>query len=69
MYKRQGYNLSKRKVTLSTSGLLPEIEKLSKVSDVSLTISLHAPNDDLRDILVPINKKYPIQKLLKSVKN
>ena len=64
-----GYNLSKRKVTLSTSGLLPEIEKLSKVSDVSLTISLHAPNDDLRDILVPINKKYPIQKLLKSVKN
>ncbi len=64
-----GYNLSKRKVTLSTSGLLPEIEKLSKVSDVSLTISLHAPNNDLRDILVPINKKYPIQKLLKSVKN
>ena len=64
-----GYNLSKRKVTLSTSGLIPEIDKLSKVSDVSLTISLHAPNDDLRDILVPINKKYPIQKLLKSVKN
>lgn len=64
-----GYNLSKRKVTLSTSGLIPEIDKLSKVSDVSLTISLHAPNDDLRDILVPINKKYPLQKLLKSVKN
>ena len=64
-----GYKLSKRKVTLSTSGLIPEIDKLSKVSDVSLTISLHAPNDDLRDILVPINKKYPIQKLLKSVKN
>ena len=69
MRHHSAYNLSKRKVTLSTSGLIPEINKLSKVTDVSLTISLHAPNDKLRDILVPINKKYPIKDLLKSVKN
>ena len=69
MRHHSAYNLSKRKVTLSTSGLIPEINKLSKVSDVSLTISLHAPNNKLRDTLVPINKKYPIQDLLKSVKD
>ena len=62
------YGLSKRKVTLSTSGIVPKIDKLSKVSDVALTISLHAPNDALRNELVPINKKYPIQVLLNSVK-
>ena len=69
MRHHSAYNLSKRKVTLSTSGLIPEINKLSKVIDISLTISLHAPNDKLRNILVPINKKYPIQDLLKSVKD
>ena len=62
------YGLSKRKVTLSTSGIVPKIDALSKVSDVALTISLHAPNDELRNELVPINKKYPIQELLDSVK-
>ena len=62
------YGLSKRKVTLSTSGIVPKIDDLSKVSDVALTISLHAPNDALRNELVPINKKYPIQVLLNSVK-
>ena len=62
------YGLSKRKVTLSTSGIVPKIDDLSKVSDVALTISLHAPNDKLRNELVPINKKYPIQELLDSVK-
>ena len=63
------YGLSKRKVTLSTSGLVPEIYRLSEVSDVSLAISLHAPNDLLRDQLVPINKKYPIADLLEAAKN
>ena len=62
------YGLSKRKVTLSTSGIVPKIDELSKESDVSLKISLHAPNDALRNELVPINKKYPIQVLLDSVK-
>ena len=62
------YGLSKRKVTISTSGIVPKIDDLSKVSDVALTISLHAPNDELRNELVPINKKYPIQELLDSVK-
>ena len=69
MLDENAYGLSKRKVTLSTSGLVPEINKLGKVSDVSLTISLHAPNDELRNILVPVNKKYPIQLLLDAVKN
>jgi 23S rRNA (adenine2503-C2)-methyltransferase len=62
------YGLSKRKVTLSTSGIVPKIDDLSKVSNVALTISLHAPNDELRNELVPINKKYPIQELLDAVK-
>lgn len=59
-----GYGLSKRRVTLSSSGLVPELEKLSKVSDVALAISLHAPNDKLRNELVPINKKYPLKSLM-----
>lgn len=59
-----GYGLSKRRVTLSSSGLVPELEKLSQVSGISLAISLHAPNDALRDILVPINKKYPLKQLM-----
>ena len=61
------YGLSKKKVTSSTSGIVPKIDELSKVTDIALTISLHA-NDELRDELVPINKKYPIQELLDSVK-
>ncbi len=67
MMNDQAYGLSKRKVTLSTSGLVPLIDKLSEVTDAALTISLHAPNDPLRNELVPINKKYPIKDLLESV--
>lgn len=59
-----GYGISKRKVTLSTSGVVPMIEELSKHVDVSLAISLHAPNNALRNQLVPINKKYPLEQLL-----
>ncbi len=58
------YGISKRRVTLSTSGVVPALDKLSAVTDVSLAISLHAPNDAIRNELVPINKKYPIAKLL-----
>lgn len=60
------YGLSKRRVTLSTSGVVPELDRLGDVVDVSLAISLHAPNDELRNQLVPINKKYPIAMLLAS---
>ena len=59
-----GYGISKRRVTLSTSGVVPALDKLGDVSEVSLAISLHAPNDKLRNELVPINKKYPIVELL-----
>jgi 23S rRNA (adenine2503-C2)-methyltransferase len=58
------YGLSKYRVTLSTSGVVPALKKLSTVSDVAIAISLHAPNDSLRDRLVPINKKYPLHQLL-----
>lgn len=64
MLDDQGYGLSKRRVTLSTSGLVPQIDQLGEVLDVSLAISLHAPNNALRDQLVPINRKYPIETLL-----
>jgi len=63
-----GYGISKRKVTLSTSGVVPMIDELAKVIDVSLALSLHAPNDALRDQLVPINKKYPLEMLLAACK-
>ena len=63
-----GSGISKRRVTLSTSGLVPQLDKLSTVTDVSLAISLHAPNDNLRNQLVPINKKYPIALLLDSAR-
>lgn len=63
------YGLSKRRVTLSTSGIVPAMEQLSQVSDVALAVSLHASNDELRDILVPINKKYPLEKLLNVCRN
>ncbi|MGB1908131.1 MAG: 23S rRNA (adenine(2503)-C(2))-methyltransferase RlmN, partial [Spongiibacter sp.] len=59
-----GYGLSKRRVTLSTSGVVPMLDRLGDVSEVSLAVSLHAPNDALRDELVPINRKYPIAELL-----
>lgn len=63
------YGLSKRRVTLSTSGIIPEMEKLREISPVSLAVSLHAPNNELRDILVPINKKYPLEKLMQVCKD
>ncbi|MFU8814230.1 MAG: 23S rRNA (adenine(2503)-C(2))-methyltransferase RlmN [Pseudomonadales bacterium] len=58
------FGISKRRVTVSTAGVVPGIYALAKVSDVSLAISLHAPNDALRDQLVPLNRKYPIEELL-----
>jgi 23S rRNA (adenine2503-C2)-methyltransferase len=60
------YGLSRRRVTLSTSGLVPAIDRLRDTLPVSLAVSLHAPNDALRDELVPINRKYPIRELLKA---
>ena len=58
------YGLSRRRVTLSTSGLVPAIDRLRDACPVALAVSLHAPNDALRDELVPINRKYPIRELL-----
>ncbi|MCH8958289.1 MAG: 23S rRNA (adenine(2503)-C(2))-methyltransferase RlmN [Proteobacteria bacterium] len=59
-----GFELSRRRVTLSTSGLVPNLEKLADDCNVALAVSLHAPNDELRDRLVPINRKHPIRELL-----
>jgi 23S rRNA (adenine2503-C2)-methyltransferase len=59
-----GYDLSRRRVTLSTSGLVPQIYRLAEDVNVALAVSLHAPNDALRDELVPINRKHPIAELL-----
>ncbi|MBE9398650.1 23S rRNA (adenine(2503)-C(2))-methyltransferase RlmN [Pontibacterium sp. N1Y112] len=64
MMEDNAYCLSKRRVTLSTAGVVPAIDKLGEVTDVSLAVSLHAPNDELRDQLVPINKRYPINELI-----
>ncbi|WP_370278480.1 23S rRNA (adenine(2503)-C(2))-methyltransferase RlmN [Pontibacterium sp.] len=66
MMEDNAYGLSKRRVTLSTAGVVPALDKLAKVSDVSLAVSLHAPNDELRDQLVPINRRYPINELIDS---
>jgi len=60
------YGLSKRRVTISTSGVVPAMDKLRQYTDASLAISLHAPNDELRSQIVPINRKYPISDLLRS---
>jgi len=59
-----GFDLSRRRVTLSTSGLVPQIYRLAEDSNLALAVSLHAPNDRLRDTLVPINRKHPIAELL-----
>lgn len=64
-----GYGISKRKVTLSTSGVVPMINKLAEQMDVALALSLHAPNNALRNQLVPLNKKYPLEVLLPACKN
>lgn len=64
MISDHAYGLSKRRVTLSTSGVVPKMYDLYKDIDVALAISLHAPNDELRNELVPINKKYPLEQLM-----
>jgi 23S rRNA (adenine2503-C2)-methyltransferase len=69
MMDDNAYGLSKWRVTLSTSGVVPALYQLAEVSNVALAVSLHAPTDDLRDSLVPINKKYPIEKLMAACRN
>jgi 23S rRNA (adenine2503-C2)-methyltransferase len=64
-----GIDLSHNKVTVSSSGMVPEIEHFLKVSKANLAISLHAPNDDLRTWLMPINRKYPLEKLMNVLRN
>jgi len=64
-----GLSISKRRITLSTSGVVPLIERCGKEIGSMLAISLHAVNDDIRDQLVPINKKYPLQQLLEACRN
>ncbi len=64
MLDDHGYGLSRRRVTVSTSGVVPMIDRLGQDCPVALAVSLHAPNDELRDDLVPLNKKYPIAELM-----
>jgi 23S rRNA (adenine2503-C2)-methyltransferase len=64
MLDDDAYGLSRRRVTLSTSGLVPAIDRLRDACPVALAVSLHAPTDELRSELVPINKKYPLKELL-----
>ena len=64
MLDDDAYGLSRRRVTLSTAGLVPAIDRLRDACPVALAVSLHAPNDELRDQLVPINRKYPLRELL-----
>ena len=66
MLDDHGYGLSRRRVTVSTSGVVPMIERLAQDCPVALAVSLHAPNDPLRDSLVPLNRKYPIDELLRT---
>jgi len=68
MMDDNAYCISKRRVTLSTSGVVPALDRLGQYTDACLAISLHAPNDELRNQLVPLNKKYPIAQLLDSAK-
>lgn len=69
MLDDNAYGLSKRRVTLSTSGIVPKMYELAKDIDVALAISLHAPNDELRNTLVPINKKYPLKQLIDAARH
>ncbi|MFC4656264.1 bifunctional tRNA (adenosine(37)-C2)-methyltransferase TrmG/ribosomal RNA large subunit methyltransferase RlmN [Rheinheimera marina] len=68
MMEDYGFGLSKRRVTLSTSGVVPALDLLKDKIDVALAISLHAPNNELRNELVPINKKYPMEEFLAASK-
>jgi len=63
------YGLSRRRVTLSTSGVVPHIRKLKEALPVALAVSLHAPNDEIRSRIMPINDAYPIQKLLEACRD
>jgi 23S rRNA (adenine2503-C2)-methyltransferase len=63
------YGLSKRRVTISTSGVVPAMYRLTEVCDVSLAVSLHAVTDELRDVLVPINLKYPLAELMEACRD
>jgi 23S rRNA (adenine2503-C2)-methyltransferase len=69
MMEDNAYGLSKRRVTISTAGVVPAIDKLKDYTDASLAVSLHAPNDELRNQIVPVNRKYPIRELLRSVRD
>ncbi len=64
MLDDHGYGLSRRRVTVSTSGVVPMMDRLGQDCPVALAVSLHAPNDELRDNLVPLNRKYPLAELL-----
>jgi 23S rRNA (adenine2503-C2)-methyltransferase len=64
MLDDHGYGLSRRRVTVSTSGVVPMMDRLAQDCPVALAVSLHAPNDPLRDNLVPLNRKYPLAELL-----
>jgi 23S rRNA (adenine2503-C2)-methyltransferase len=68
MLDDNAYGLSRRRVTLSTSGIVPAIDRLREDCPVALAVSLHAPNDALRDELVPINRKYPLVELMAACK-
>ncbi len=69
MKEQLAYGLSRKRITISTSGITPQIDRLYDEIDVSLAISLHAPTNELRDVIVPINKKYPISNLISSCNN
>jgi 23S rRNA (adenine2503-C2)-methyltransferase len=64
----EGVAISRRRITLSTSGVVPEIPRCGELTNAMLAISLHAATDELRDVLVPLNKKYPIAELMKAIK-
>ncbi len=64
----EGLAISRRRITVSTSGVVPEIPRLGELTNAMLAISLHATNDELRDVLVPLNKKYPIEDLMTAIK-
>lgn len=66
MLDDHAYGLSRRRVTVSTSGIVPMIDRLSQSAPVALAVSLHAPNDPLRDTLVPLNRKYPLEELMEA---
>jgi 23S rRNA (adenine2503-C2)-methyltransferase len=68
MRDESAYFLSKKRITISTSGIVPKINQLAERTDASLAISLHAADNELRDVIVPINQKYPIDELLNACK-